>query len=103
MSKTIFEGTCPKTQSIDAVKCLLAFVGRGADPLPLFVELAGGVRLTKSSKGDVYYTTALANCSCSARNFHPNQQCKHMKALLAGNSVAASRARPVPTRPARGS
>ena len=42
----------PKTQSFEAVKVLLAYVGRPFDPLPGFVELAGGVRLTRSKKGD---------------------------------------------------
>ncbi len=89
--KTIYDGGV-KTQSVDSVKSLLNWRGRGCDPLPEFVELAGGVRLTKSSKGDAYYTTTPTACSCPARTFHPGQECKHMKALLAGNSVEASRA-----------
>ncbi len=82
----------PKTQSIGAVKVLLAWKGRAVDSLPSFVELAGGVRLTLSSKGDVYYTTTPTNCSCPARTYHPGKPCKHMKALLTGNSLAASQA-----------
>lgn len=91
MSKTIYDGSV-KTQSIDSVKSLLTYVGRSSDPLPIFIELKGNVRLTKSSKGDCYYTTTSADCSCRARTYNPGTPCKHMKALQAGNSVEASRA-----------
>jgi len=90
--KTIFDGNSPKTQSIESVKSLLNWRSRGSDPMPSFIELAGSVRLTKSSKGDAYYTTTPTNCSCPGRTYNPGQQCKHMKALLAGDSVGASRA-----------
>jgi hypothetical protein len=82
----------PKTQSIDAVKLLLAFVGRASDPLPVFVELKGGVRLTRSKKGDCFYTTTPTDCSCKARTYNPDTPCKHMKALLASEGVEAARA-----------
>ena len=89
---TLIQVESPKTQSIDGVKSLLAYVGRSSDPMPIFVELKGGVRLTKSSKGDCYYCTTPTDCSCKARTFNPGTPCKHMKALQAGNSVEASRA-----------
>jgi len=82
----------PTTQTVDSVKSLLAYVGRASDPMPIFVELKGGVRLTRSKKGDCYYTTTPTECSCKARTFNPGTSCKHMKALQAGNSVEASRA-----------
>jgi hypothetical protein len=82
----------PKTQSIDAVKLLLAYVGRASDPLPVFLELKGGVRLTRSKKGDCFYTTTPTDCSCKARTYNPGTPCKHMKTILAGNAVEASRA-----------
>jgi hypothetical protein len=81
----------PKTQSVDAVRLLLAYVGRASDPMPVYVELKGGVRLTKSSKGDAYYTTTPTDCSCKSRTYNPGTPCKHMKALQAGNAVDASR------------
>jgi len=81
--KTILNVESPKTQSIDAVKSLLAFVGRASDPMPVFVELARGVRLTKSKKGDCYYTTTSRDCSCPARAYNPGAACKHMKQLQA--------------------
>ena len=82
----------PTTQTVDSVKSLLSYVGRASDPMPIFVELKGGVRLTRSKKGDCYYTTTPTECSCKARTFNPGTPCKHMKALQAGNSVEASRA-----------
>jgi hypothetical protein len=88
---SITQTESPKTQSLDAIKALLKFVGRGCDPLPVYVELTGGVRLTKSSKGDAYYTTTPTDCSCKARAFNPGHACKHMKALIAGNAVEVSR------------
>lgn len=80
----------PKTQSIDAVKSLLAYVGRPSEPLPVFVDLVGGVRLTRSKKGDCYYTTTSRDCSCPARAYNPGTPCKHMKALqivMEGESI----------------
>lgn len=82
----------PTTQTVASVKSLLSYVGRASDPMPIFVELKGGVRLTRSKKGDCYYTTTPTECSCKARTFNPNTPCKHMKAIQAGNSVEASRA-----------
>jgi hypothetical protein len=90
--KTSFQMEKPTTQTVDAVKSLLAYVGRASNPLPIFVELKGGVRLTRSKKGDCYYTTTPADCSCKARTFNPGTPCKHMTALQAGNGVEASRA-----------
>lgn len=86
----------PTTQTVDAVKSLLAYVGRASDPMPIFVELKGGVRLTKSSKGDCYYTTTPTDCSCKARTFNPGTPCKHMLALRAdqANKIESESIRP---------
>jgi len=73
----------PTTQNTDSVKTLLTYMGRSSDPMPIFVELKGNVRLTRSKKGDCYYTTTLKDCSCKARTFNPGTPCKHMKALQA--------------------
>ncbi len=51
--------------------------------MPSYVELNGNVRLTRSKKGDCYYTTSLTDCSCKARTFNPGAPCKHMIALQA--------------------
>ena len=91
-SRTLVQIEKPTTQTVESVKSLLSYVGRASDPMPIFVELKGGVRLTRSKKGDCYYTTTPTDCSCKARTFNPGTPCKHMKALQAGNSVEASRA-----------
>lgn len=81
----------PKTQSIEAVKALLSWMGCSIEPLPDHVQL-DGAQLTLSSKGDVYYTTTPTSCSCPAAVYHPGVPCEHMKALQSGNSREASRA-----------
>ena len=90
--KILFDGGI-KTQSVESVKAMIEFLnGEQVRELPAVVRMANGTRLTQSSKGDCYYTTTPTDCSCKARTFNPAAQCKHMKALLAGNSVEASRA-----------
>jgi len=39
--RTLLASGSPITQSIEAVKSLLAYVGRASDPLPTFLELPG--------------------------------------------------------------
>jgi len=80
-TKTILNLETPVTQSVDAVKALLAYMHRPAEPLPEFVELQDRVRLTRSKDGKGYYLTTPKNCSCPARAFNPGAPCKHMKAL----------------------
>jgi hypothetical protein len=80
--RTIFEGASPKTQSIDAVKALLAWKGRASDPLPQFVEIGSGegrVVMVLSNKKDSYYTVTMRTCSCPSATYHPNQLCKHQR------------------------
>ena len=80
----------PKTQATESVKAFLTYMGRPSDPMPVFVELAGGVRLTRSKKGDAYYTTTPRDCSCPARAYNPGTPCKHMRALqiaMEGESI----------------
>jgi hypothetical protein len=77
--KNFFEGrTGPITQSIDAVKSLLAFVGRASDPMPSDVSLDNGrLVLILSNKKDAYYTCTARACSCPGNQFRHN--CKHMR------------------------
>jgi len=82
-TKTILNLETPVTQSVDAVKALLAYMHRPAEPLPEFVELQDRVRLTRSKDGKGYYLTTPKNCSCPARTFNPGTTCKHMRALQA--------------------
>jgi len=72
----------PQTQTVEAVKALLSWKGRAADPLPEFVEMGEGdsrLVLVLSNKKDAYYTTTARDCSCPAHNWHPNQRCKHQR------------------------
>jgi len=80
MSKSILNMENPKTQSVDAVKSLLAFVGRESNPLPSDVSLDNGrVVLVLSNKRDVYYTCTARGCSCPSAAYRPGQRCKHMR------------------------
>ena len=59
--RTLLDSVSPITQSIDAVKSLLAYVGRASDPLPTFLELPGErCVLVLSNKKDVHYTATVA-------------------------------------------
>ena len=72
----------PQTQTVEAVKALLQWRGRAADPLPELVEMGEGdsrLVLVLSNKRDCYYTTTARDCSCPAHNWHPNQRCKHQR------------------------
>lgn len=71
----------PKTQSVEAVKALIAYFNHGKEPaqLPDFFRLTGEMVLVKSNKGDVYYVTTPTNCSCPARTFNPGKPCKHSR------------------------
>jgi hypothetical protein len=67
------------TQSVDAVKALLAFVGRASDPLPVDVALdSGRVVLVLNGKKDAYYTSTSTACSCPAAHWHKGP-CKHVR------------------------
>jgi len=81
MVRTILNVENPKTQTLESVKSLLAYMHRPADPMPSFIELDGHVRLTLSKDGKAYYLTTTKDCSCPARAFNPGAACKHMKAL----------------------
>ncbi len=69
----------PKTQSIEAVKALLAWKGRACDPLPRDVTLDDGrLVLVLSNKKDCFYTTTAHKCSCPSQTYRGGQ-CKHMR------------------------
>jgi len=53
MPKTILNLESPVSQSVDAVKSLLAYMHRPSEPLPEFVELNDRVWLTLSKDGKV--------------------------------------------------
>ena len=74
------------TQSIDAVKSLLAYVGRASDPLPTFLELPERqCILVLSNKKDAYYTVTPKACSCPSATYRPGQSCKHQRKYFGVN------------------
>jgi hypothetical protein len=78
--KNLLEGRIgPVTQSLDAIKSLLAYVGRASDPMPSDVSLDNGrLVLVLSNKKDCFYVVTAQACSCPAQTFrHGN--CKHMR------------------------
>jgi hypothetical protein len=99
----IGQNTGPKTQSIDAVKSLLTWRGRGTDPMPSILEFVNegeGNRLVLvlSNKKDSYYVVTPAKCSCPSATYHPGQPCKHQRkhfgAKLASRPTEAASIRP---------
>ncbi len=79
--KNLLEGrTGPITQSVEAVKNLLAFVGRSADPMPSDVTLDNGrMVLVLNNKKDAYYTCTARACSCPSATYRHNGPCKHQR------------------------
>jgi hypothetical protein len=78
--EAIQDSGSPITQSIDAVKSLLAYVGRACDPLPTFLELPDRrCILVLSNRKDVYYTVTPTGCSCPSANYQPGKPCKHQR------------------------
>ena len=85
-TKVILEGqTGPITQSVDAIKSLLAYVGRASSPLPSELSIGEGrLVLVLSNKKDVYYTVTPTKCSCPSATYHPGQPCKHQRKHFPG-------------------
>lgn len=78
--KLVYES--PKTQSVAAVKALLAWKKVSCDPLPEFVEMGkedSRLVLVLSNKKDCFYVTTAHACSCPAATYHPGTRCKHQK------------------------
>jgi hypothetical protein len=76
--RTLLDSRRPITQSIDAVKVLLTWKGRGSNPLPAFVEMGKQDRvvLVLSSKQDAYYVVTQTACSCPSATYRAGP-CKH--------------------------
>ena len=80
-TKTIINIEKPITQSVEAVKALLSWRGRAADPLPSFIEMGkeeSRLVLVLSNKQDAYYTVTARDCSCPAAIYH-HGPCKHQR------------------------
>ena len=78
--KTLLASGSPITQSIDAVKSLLAYMGRASDPLPTDVSFDNGrLVLVLNNKKDAYYTVTAKACSCPSAIYRHNGPCKHQR------------------------
>ena len=78
--KALQDSGSPITQSIEAVKSLLAYVGRASNPLPTFLELPDKrCILVLSNKKDAYYTVTPEGCSCPSATYRPGKPCKHQR------------------------
>ena len=82
--RTIIQMETPVSQSIEAVKSLLTWRGRGCDPMPYILEFVNegeGSRLVLvlSNKKDSYYVVTPAKCSCPSATYHPGQPCTHQR------------------------
>jgi hypothetical protein len=92
--KTIYDGSV-KSQSIDAVKALLAWKGRSSDPLPSVVEFKSEEEedsrliLVLSNKKDLYYTVTATACSCPA-SLYRGGPCKHQRKYFSLKPQAAT-------------
>lgn len=84
LGRNLLEGRIgPVTQSIDAIKSLLAYVERASDPMPSDVTLDNGrLVLVLSNKRDAYYTVTANKCSCPAASYH-HGPCKHQRKYFA--------------------
>ena len=81
MSGTIiFDGEGPKTQSIDAVKALIAYHHHSQEPaeMPDFYRLSRDMVLALSGKRDAYYVVTNKACSCPSFT-HRGGPCKHQR------------------------
>jgi hypothetical protein len=87
--KNLLEGrTGPITQSVDAIKSLLAWKGHPVSPLPADVSMDNGrMVLVLSNKKDSYYTVTATKCSCPAATYHQGP-CKHQRKYFAEAKAA---------------
>jgi hypothetical protein len=100
--KNILEGrTGPVTQSLDAIKSLLAFVGRASNPLPSDVSLENGrLVLVLSNKKDAYYCTTATKCSCPSAAYGHGASCKHQRKFFPQDAKTAAKEETESIRPA---
>ena len=79
--RTLLDSVSPVTQSIDAVKTLLAYYNHGQEPeeMPAFYRLSGELVLVMGNKKDSYYVVTAKTCSCPAATYRPGSPCKHQR------------------------
>jgi len=74
--KTIFEMESPKTQTVESVKALAAYLNK---PIEAGVLDLGTAKLVLSNKKDCYYVTTEKACSCPSATYRPGSPCKHSR------------------------
>src|SRR5271157_2185131 len=85
MSGNLLEGlNGPESQSIEAVKALIAFYNHGEEPaeMPAFYRLSGEMVLVLSNKKDNYYVVTSEACSCPSFSYRGGP-CKHQRMYFA--------------------
>lgn len=82
MSKIIFSGSAPVSQSVEAVRALLNYQGKVYTEMPAFYRLSPEMVLVRSSKGDMYYVVTPTACSCPSATYRPGKACKHQRAYF---------------------
>ena len=83
--RNLLEGlNSPESQSIDAVKALIAFYNHGEEPaeMPAFYRLSGEMVLVLSNKKDSYYVVTAKACSCPSFTYRGGP-CKHQRMYFA--------------------
>jgi len=80
--RTIFQSQSPVSQSVEAVRSMLAAFGKPVEPMPEFYRMSSSVVLVLSAKKDCYYTTTKRGCSCPAAAYRPGKTCKHQRKYL---------------------
>jgi len=100
--KTLIDIQKPTTQTVEAVKALLAWRGRAAEPLPSFIEMGEGnnrLVLVLSNKKACFYVTTARACSCPAAIYN-HGPCKHQRKYFAEQIAKPAASEPGSIRPA---
>lgn len=95
MSKILFSGSAPVSQSVEAVRALLSFQGKDSTEMPAFYRLSPELVLVRSSKGDMYYVVTPTACSCPSATYRPGKTCKHRRQYFPQTQPAKLEAEPV--------
>ncbi len=78
MSENLLESISLQSQSIEAIKSLLAWKKISSNPLPKHIVLSDALALVLSAKKDQYYTCSPSKCSCPSFIYRGGS-CKHQR------------------------
>ena len=95
--KTILSVASPATQTVEAVKSLIAYRNHGHEPqeMPAFYRLTAEMVLVQSNKGDAYYVVTPKACSCPSAMYRPGKPCKHQRAYFSPQKHVETTLEPV--------